>query len=127
MASKTYKILLFMKRRPGMSVEAFRDYYETRHVKLCEKYTTGLSRYIRRFLDPIPNPAAGGREDLQFDVITELWFEDEAVFRGTLNYLATSPMPDEVIKDEENLFDRPMSRIATVVECESSLPDTATS
>jgi hypothetical protein len=54
-------------------------------------------------------------------VITELWFEDEAVFRSTVHYLSTSIMPAEVIEDEKNLFDRAKSRIATAIECESRL------
>jgi hypothetical protein len=116
-----YKILLFMKRRPGMTFEAFRDYYENHHVPLCEKYTSGVSRYVRRFLTPQPNPETGAADELQFDVITELWFEDEARFRGTVEYLATSIMPDEIVADEKRLFDRARTRMATVVEFESTL------
>ena len=119
MADKTYKILLFMKRRPDISVEAFRDYYETRHAPLCEKYSTAVSRYIRRYVEPQSHPETGAWEEPPFDVITELWFDDEAVFRGTVGYITTAIMPDEVIEDEKNLFDRSSFRIATVVECES--------
>lgn len=121
MAQNYYKILLFMKRRPGMTIEAFRDYYENHHVPLCLKYTSGVNRYVRRFLTPQPNPETGATQELQFDVITELWFEDEAVFRGTVQYLATSIMPDEIVEDEKRLFDRPLMRMATVIECESTL------
>jgi hypothetical protein len=120
-AQNYYKILLFMKRRPGMTFEAFRDYYENHHVPLCLKYTSGVSRYLRRFLTPQPNPETGATQELQFDVITELWFEDEATFRGTVQYLATSIMPDEIVEDEKRLFDRALMRMATVVECESTL------
>jgi hypothetical protein len=120
-AQNNYKILLFMKRRPGMTFEAFRDYYENHHVPLCLKYTSGVSRYVRRFLTPQPNPETGATQELQFDVITELWFENEAVFRGTVQYLATSTMPDEIVEDEKRLFDRALTRMATVVECESTL------
>jgi hypothetical protein len=120
-AQNNYKILLFMKRRPGMTFEAFRDYYENHHVPLCLKYTSGVSRYVRRFLTPQPNPETGATQELQFDVISELWFEDEAVFRGTVQYLATSIMPDEIVEDEKRLFDRALTRMATVVECESTL------
>jgi hypothetical protein len=120
MAKENYKILLFMKRRPGMSLEAFQDYYENHHVPLCEKYTSGVNRYLRRFLTAHPNPETGATEELQYDVITELWFEDEAVFRSTVQYLATSIMPEEVVEDEKRLFDRPTMRMATVVECESA-------
>jgi EthD domain-containing protein len=121
MAENNYKILLFMKRRRGMTFEAFKDYYENHHAPLCAKYASGVSRYVRRFLTPHRNPETGATEELQFDVITELWFEDEAVYRGTVEYLATSIMPDEVVADEKNLFDRAKTRMATVVECESAL------
>jgi uncharacterized protein (TIGR02118 family) len=121
MAEGRYKILMFMKRRPGMSFEAFQDYYENHHAPLCQKYASGISRYMRRFITPHPNPETGANEELQFDVITELWFEDEATFRGTVKYLATSIMPDEVVEDEKQLFDRSKTRMATVIERDSEL------
>ena len=122
MTKTYYKILLFMKRRPGMSMEAFMDYYENHHVPLCSKYASGsVKRYMRRFITPQPNPDSGATGELEFDVVTELWFEDEAAYRGTVNYLSTSIMPDEVVTDERNLFDRSKIRMATVVECESDL------
>lgn len=121
--TKAYKILLFMKRRPDISVEAFRDYYENSHAPLCEKYSSAVNRYIRRYIDPQPHPETGVNE-LPFDVITELWFYDEAVFKGTLAYISSTIMPDEIIADEKQLFDRTSFRIATVVECESN-PGTA--
>lgn len=46
---------------------------------------------------------------------------DEELFKGTLGYITTSIMPDEVIADERHLFDRGSFRIATVVERESDL------
>jgi uncharacterized protein (TIGR02118 family) len=104
-----------------MSVEAFRDYYENRHVPLCESFTTGVTRYIRRFIDPQPHPETGPAGELPYDGITELWFDDEAVFKGTLGYITTTIMPDIVVADEKNLFDRASFRIATVVEHESDL------
>lgn len=116
--STTYKILLFMKRKPGMSVAAFRDYYEHHHVPLCQQHTSGITRYLRRYLDPQPHPETGPGDDLVFDVITELWFEDESIYRGTLKYLTTTVMPDDIVADERNLFDRSSMRIATVIECD---------
>ena len=123
MTKKTFKILMLLKRRPGMPVEEFRTYYETIHAKLCEKYTAPGTRYMRRFLDPLPDPEFGKTEELPFDVITELWFEDETVFQQTVDYLSTIIMPDEVVEDEKNLFDRPKIRVATVVEYESDFAD----
>ena len=60
---------------------------------------------------------------MDFDVITELWFDDEATFNGTLGYITTSVMPDNIIEDEMNLFDRSSFRIATVVEHETAPGD----
>lgn len=117
-----HKILLFMKRKPGMSVEAFRDYYENHHVPLCLKYSQGISRYVRRYLDPQPHAESGTNDELPWDVITELWIEDETAFRATVDYLATTIMPDEVTTDEARLFDRPSMRMATVIEHETPMP-----
>jgi uncharacterized protein (TIGR02118 family) len=118
----TYKILLFMKRRPDISVKAFRDYYENHHAPLAEKYSSALSRYIRRYIDPQDHPETGPAGELPYDVITELWFDDEATYKGTLEYITTTIMPDEIVNDEKQLFDRASFRIATVVEHESKLP-----
>jgi hypothetical protein len=123
-APKTYKILMFLKRRPGISAADFRDYYENQHAPLCAKYLApGVVRYARRFLDPLIDPKTDEPEDLPFDVITELWIPDEAAYRATLKFLATGPLPEDVIEDEEKLFDRPKNRIAGVeIECDSRLP-----
>ncbi|MEE4453295.1 EthD domain-containing protein [Novosphingobium resinovorum] len=114
-----YKILLFMKRRPDLTVEAFREYYETRHAPLAQRYSRGVRRYLRRYIDPQPHPETGAFLDGP-DVITELWFEDEAIYRAALGYITTSLMPAEIVADEKALFDRSSFRIATVVECESA-------
>jgi uncharacterized protein (TIGR02118 family) len=118
-----WKILLLMKRRPGMSVEAFRDYYENHHVPLALKYSTAVTRYIRRYLEPHTNPDTGESGELPYDVVTELWFDDEETWRGTVSYLETSVMSDEIVADELNLFDRPTMRMATVVECETDMDE----
>ena len=119
MATTYYKILLFMNRKPGTTVEAFRDYYEIRHVPLCSKYASGMKRYIRRYLDPQTHAESGRNDELPYDVITELWFDDEQVFKGTVKYLSSSVMPEEVVEDEKRFLDRSSMRMATVVEVET--------
>jgi len=119
MAETAWKILLFMKRKPGMSMDAFRDYYENRHVPLAMQHSQGIARYVRRYIEPQRHAESGTCEELPYDVITELWFDDEATFRGTVDYIANNVMPDEIVTDEANLFDRSTMRMATVVECET--------
>jgi uncharacterized protein (TIGR02118 family) len=111
-----YKILYFMKRRPGMSLAEFQDYYENHHAPLCAKYASGMRRYERRYLTAYPNPETGANEEPPFDVITELWFDDETLFRNTVAYLSSAKMPDVIVEDETKLFDRAKTRMATVVE-----------
>lgn len=112
-----------MKRKPGMSVEDFHDYYENRHVPLAMKYARNDHRYIRRYLVPQPHAESGRNDELPYDVITELIYDDKAAFERVLNYLTTSVVSEDVIADEMNLFDRPTMRIATVVECETPMDD----
>ena len=90
MASNDYKILLFMKRRPGMTMDDFVDYYENRHVPLALKYASRMSGYTRRYLTPQPTPETGQTDELPYDVITELSFDDETTFAALSN---TSPPP----------------------------------
>ncbi len=120
MTKATYKLVLLLRRRPGMSVKDFRDYYETRHRLIGEKFSDGVVRYVRRYLDPAPQ-AIGAAAELPFDVITEVWFDDKAIYDQVLAATATGNLPDEVIADEERLFDRPKSRVACVTEVESTL------
>ena len=113
-----HKVLLFMKRRDGLSPEAFRDYYENRHVPLCMAYMGAARRYVRRYLQH-----RDGQPEPEFDVITELWFEDARLVENLLATLRSDAMPDDVIADEEKLFDRSRSRAFVVAEDETSLDD----
>lgn len=119
MPQEIYKILIFMKRREGLSVEAFRDYYENRHVPLCLKYSAGVRRYVRRYVQGLIDQETGQPRELDFDVVTELWFDDRATFEGALSYAGRGILPKEVIADEERLFERSSIRFTSVVECET--------
>ncbi|TPM24609.1 EthD domain-containing protein [Mesorhizobium sp. B2-3-5] len=102
------KIVAFFKRRIGMTRQEFIDYYETVHCKLAEKYLdrSGIVRYMRRYLNPIPDWLTDRTSDSGFDVVMELWFEDKASFDA-----AFGGTPDPVVaavfrEDEERIFDR---------------------
>jgi hypothetical protein len=114
---ETHKLLVFLKRRPGMSREAFRDYYETCHAPLCLKYMAGVERYMRRYLEPAP-----GMGEMDADVVTEIWMRDRAALDYVLATAAQGKLPPDVLEDEYNLFDRAKSRFCAVIECETCLP-----
>ena len=71
------KLVMPMKRRPGMSVEEFREYYETRHRLIGEKYLKGyVSKYMRRFTNPNVD-RDGQLRDPEYDVFLEIWYPDQ--------------------------------------------------
>ena len=88
-----------------MSIEEFREYYETRHRLIGEKYLTGYaSRYIRRFMNPLPD-RSGNLTDPEYDVILEIWYPDEETFRRCGQSLSQPDVAQEIGEDEEKLFD----------------------
>src|SRR5258706_6573594 len=103
-----------------MSLADFRDYYENTHVRVCSRYAKNLSRYVRRYVTPLPNSVTGNAEELDFDVVTELWYQDRAMFEKVLEYAGRGVLPADVIADEERVFDRTRIRYASVVECETT-------
>jgi len=117
-----HKLLIFLKRRPGLSREEFRAYYEGNHVPLCVKYMSGVDRYFRRYLEP-----ASGMPEMEADVITEVWFHSRAALDYVLATAAQDQLPPDVLADEQHLFDRSKSRFCAVTECETEMAPAAAS
>ncbi|MCX7285012.1 MAG: EthD domain-containing protein [Novosphingobium sp.] len=111
-----HKLMIFMKRRPGMSHAEFRSYYEDHHVPLCMPCMAGPRRYVRHFIEPGPDG-----QDGPFDVITELWFDSARMRDAVLQGLRSDAMPADVIADEEKLFDRSAARAFAISDCETVL------
>ena len=72
------KLMIFLKRKPGVSFEAFRDYYEEKHIPLAERFFGHLIKsYTRNYLTPGDNIGAEHRAVAnEYDCITELVFHD---------------------------------------------------
>jgi EthD domain len=117
----TPKILIFMKRRLGMSLAKFRDYYENQHVPLCLKYNKGLKRYLRRYIEHPVDPDTGIVTEMEYDVVTELWFADAETRDAALRFAGRGMLPQAVIKDEERLFNRSKTRMVAIAEHETLL------
>ena len=119
------KRMLVRKRKRGIPMSEFQDYEENKHVPLAMANSGGqgggIVRYVRRYLTPLAHAASGTNDELPYDVVSELWFDDEAVFCGTADYLATTVMNEAVVNDEMNLFHRPTMRMATVIECDTEM------
>jgi len=122
-----FKALCLMKRRPGMSMPEFIDYYENVHTKFI-RYAVGIRRYMRRYVIPVMIPPAvmlppdnmEGQE-LDFDAVMEMWFDDRAAFDAAAANLYSPEIGPLVRADEEKLFDRSKIRVVTVEEYETDL------
>jgi len=111
------KMVFLLKRHPGMSREDFLKYYENHHARLGEKYVPNAVRYVRRFLDPLP----GAPPEMQYDVLTELWFANHAEMEKALKLLSDPKIHAEIQAYEEVLFDRPAMLAYVITERDSKI------
>ncbi len=117
------KIIIGLKRRSGMSVQEFRNYYENVHTRVAGKYTQpGMVYYARRYLDPLPHLDTKEFHEPEFDVITELWYDDPKAAAGLVWMVSEGKLPADVFEDEHNLFDRKKTRYFRTTECVTALP-----
>lgn len=103
-----------------MSVEAFRDYYETRHSVLGKAAADGYAvSYQRHYLDPV-NP---GDPAPIYDVMMQLCFPDRETFEYCTGKVAADPARrDEFVEDELKLFDRDSVAAFAADDVSSALP-----
>ena len=71
------KLVALISAKPDISREDFIAYYESSHAPLVKRLLPMIAEYRRSFVyregdSAIAPPAPG------FDVLTELWFEDQA-------------------------------------------------
>ncbi len=115
------KVITLLTRKAGLSRAEFRQYYETRHRMIGEKYLAGRAhRYLRRYVMP-DNQASPYSGQPDFDVQMEIWFPDQDALEQAMAALATPAAQAEIIADEEQLFDREKTLTFVVDEIESTL------
>jgi uncharacterized protein (TIGR02118 family) len=105
-----FKLMVFLAKRADLTMEAFKAHYERRHVPLIERIAPAPAAYRRIYLTR-DAPLGRGPDGVDFDAITELWFEDKAAYRAWMAAIGT----DEVREDEARFLDRARTR-AFVVE-----------
>jgi hypothetical protein len=115
------KLVYFLKRHPGLSRAEFKALYEGRHARLGEKHARRAARYVRRYLEPLPELFTGSKTEPEHDVITELWYDNQADYEADMAHLSQPEVIAEIVADEETIFDRSKHRMFTVEECDSRL------
>jgi uncharacterized protein (TIGR02118 family) len=87
------KIVIFFKRKPGMTVEAFQEHWRTTHAAIISALP-GIRRYVQN-----ATLASGYRKgEPAFDAVAESWFDDTQAMKT----LARTPEYAKVLADEPN-------------------------
>lgn len=104
------KMLFLLTAKPGMSRDAFIERYETRHVEVSLLLVPFYHEYRRSFLLPDSMVAVSHVGEAaarpQFDVVTELWFEDQAAVERMQREMAETNAGELIAEDERDQFDR---------------------
>ena len=116
-----FKVMVMIKRKRGMSMEDFIAYYENHHAPLGASKVPNLKRYVRHFIRPYGNAVHGADAEPPYDVLTEIWFDDEADFQRGMAYL-TDPETAAIIgADEEKLFEKSSIRFMIMEDHETDM------
>ena len=106
------KLVVYFKRRAGMEVEPFQEYWRTRHAEVVR----GLPG-IRRYVQSHTLLAGYRRGEPAFDGIAEVWFDDVDAIRA----LDGTDALRAVQEDEARFIDR--STMRTLVTDEHLIKD----
>jgi uncharacterized protein (TIGR02118 family) len=72
-----YKLVMTLKRKAGLSVDEFQDYWLRQHAPLGARIPQ-----VRRYVQTHPLPQGYSRGELICDAVGELWFDDEASYHA---------------------------------------------
>lgn len=109
------KVVMFAKRKPGMTPEQFKDHYENRHVVLAAPYLKGImvDHYriypgkVRAFADDWTKAAEMPEIDPPFDAIGVYSFENEEALDRYRELMSNPEMATMFTEDELRFIDRP--------------------
>jgi uncharacterized protein (TIGR02118 family) len=114
------KLVIFLKRKPGSTIEEFQRYYETKHSKLI-RLLPRVKRYFRRYLRPLSEHPMNTDDGSAYDVLTELWFDSREDLDLAMSYCSHPDVYDTLAEDETKFLDRSKTRLFVVDEHHSDL------
>ena len=103
-----------MKKRLSERGLALIAYYEANHAPLVRKLLPTISRYTRSFLSEEDREGGGGRFD--YDVITELWFDDQPALDAFWTRIREADVLARIRADEANFLQSDRTRMFEVSE-----------
>lgn len=105
-----FKWVVAIRKKKGLSREAFIDYYENKHAPMMQKLVPLPDRYRRNYVvldDPLLNVdgRGGSEEDLPFDCLTECVFETRGEAERLVAAFSRPEILDIINADEVNFIE----------------------
>lgn len=118
------KLIMLFKRKPGMTVDQFREHYERSHAPLAVRLLPYFKSYTRNYVCHDMSYEHGGLGvEMGFDVVTELTFETRADYERMKKALTDPSIGDAILRDEQEFMDRsPGGRAMFFVDEETTPP-----
>ena len=118
------KQVVFLKRRPDITMEEFKDYYENQHTQLAKRMGAKPSlpnaqRYVRRYVTPEKNPLTGEVIHPGYDCIMEIWWNTREDFEAAMQGLGSPEHLPARLADELKVFASNSNPVCTVEEHDS--------
>jgi hypothetical protein len=123
----TFTVFMFVTRKPGMTLEAFIDHYENKHVPLVLEVLDDVApvRHTRYYLKrnpagaegtdvPPPLVFVGDAATVDYDCITTVELRDEAHFQAFNEKFTNSPRRKDIDADQEAFADGSKFRVVAV-------------
>jgi uncharacterized protein (TIGR02118 family) len=116
------KLIFMLKRKAGMSPDAFRDHYEQVHVPMARRYIGHLlSDYRRNYPQlAVRNPSAQGDDPSDpvptpYDAVAEMWLADQAAV-AEMTRIFNDPEISPVLNADQLEFLEPDQTLMLVCE-----------
>ncbi len=113
-----FKVMVLLKRKPGLSLEQFIERYEAEHVPLVVGRASGMISYTRHYLHPTSNVAYGAEgAEPEYDLVIEFLYKDRAAFADQQESLRErQDSIAEMIAHEETIVNADKTRTVLVEE-----------
>jgi len=121
------KLIYLFSKRPGMTLDEFRTYYEEKHLRIFDAQLKSpelgqyITRHVRRYLTPVKDRMSDVTRS-EFDAILEIWFRSEEAYDAYINSPIDADLRKVVIEDEERFLDRSRTQCYVVDERDASIP-----
>jgi hypothetical protein len=133
----TYSTLLFVHRKPGLSIAAFKSYWESKHIPLLQSIAGSAFplSHVRNYIAHVasgsrdqpsePVVLVGNKDEVSWDGLAQLSFRDEPHFQQFLAAIREPVAAAQIQKDEEMFTDRSKLKVVVLGETKSSMQDRA--